>query len=42
MHEDSGDKGKAKKYFSLSLWALYYRFIKKEEDLKTTTSLQTN
>lgn len=42
MHEDSGDKEKATKYFSLSLWELCYRFIKKEEDFKPTTSLQTN
>lgn len=40
MHEDSEDKEKAK-YFSLSLWELCYRFIKKE-NFETTTSLQTN
>lgn len=40
MHEDSGDKEKAK-YFSLSLWELCYRFTKKE-DFKTTASSQAN
>lgn len=41
MHEDSGDKEKAK-YFSLSLRELGYRYIQKEDDFKTTASLQTN